>query len=65
MLGIPIFAKVESLQNFCSTPDCPEGSMRSAGLFMDAKGNLYTTTLQRVDTADSTRQPCDSSDVYG
>ncbi len=33
------------LYSFCSTADCPDGSMPSAGLFMDAKGNLYGTTL--------------------
>jgi uncharacterized repeat protein (TIGR03803 family) len=33
------------LYNFCSTSDCTDGSMPSAGLFMDTKGNLYGTTL--------------------
>jgi uncharacterized repeat protein (TIGR03803 family) len=33
------------LYNFCSASGCTDGSMPSAGLFMDAKGNLYGTTL--------------------
>jgi uncharacterized repeat protein (TIGR03803 family) len=33
------------LYNFCSASGCSDGSMPSAGLLMDAKGNLYGTTL--------------------
>jgi uncharacterized repeat protein (TIGR03803 family) len=33
------------LYNFCSASGCTDGSNPSAGLFMDAKNNLYGTTL--------------------
>jgi uncharacterized repeat protein (TIGR03803 family) len=34
------------LYNFCSASGCTDGSNPSAGLLMDAKGNLYGTTLE-------------------
>ena len=33
------------LYNFCSASSCADGASPSAGLFLDAKGNLYGTTL--------------------
>lgn len=37
--------KENVLYSFCAAPDCADGSSPVAGLIMDAKGDLYGTTL--------------------
>jgi uncharacterized repeat protein (TIGR03803 family) len=38
-------ANLTTLVNFCSLPNCADGSSPQAGLIADAKGNLFGTTI--------------------